>query len=81
MNGIRQIHERDLWMSHQGDQLGGVSATWNVVDDQTVETSRTLHAVRCAAFFDTLARKFLLLFLLDDQITSSLHCGDGSNER
>ena len=33
-------------MSLQGDHPLGDSATWNVVDDQTVETSRTLHAVR-----------------------------------
>ena len=46
MNGIFQNHERDLWTSHQGDQPRRDSATWNVVDDQTVATSRTLHAVR-----------------------------------
>ena len=33
MNGIHQTNERDLWMSHRGDQLRGDSATWNVVDD------------------------------------------------
>ena len=46
MNGQFQNHERDLWTGHQGDQPRGDSATWNVVDDQKVETSRTLHVVR-----------------------------------
>ena len=46
MNGTFQNHERDLWTSHRSDQPQGSSTTWNIVDDQTVETSRTLHAVR-----------------------------------
>ena len=46
MNDIFQDREQDLWTSHQGDQSRGDSATSNVVDDQTVETSRSLHAVR-----------------------------------
>ena len=41
-----QNHERDRWTSHRGDQPRGDSTTWNVVDDQTLEASRTLHAVR-----------------------------------
>ena len=40
-----QNHERDLWTGHQGDQPWCDSATWNVVDGQTVETSCTSHAV------------------------------------
>ena len=46
MNGIHQTNEWDLWTSHQGDQPRGDSATWNIVDDQTVGTSRALHAAR-----------------------------------
>ena len=46
MNEIHVVNEWDLWRSHQGDQSQGDSATWNVVDDHTVVTSRTLHAVR-----------------------------------
>ena len=37
--------------------------------------------VRCATFFDTLSREFLMLIPRDDQRTSCLHCDDGSNER
>ena len=46
MNGTFQNHERDPWTSHQSDQPRGSSTTWNIVDDQTAETSRTLHVVR-----------------------------------
>ena len=46
MNCTFQNHERDLWTSHRGNQPGGDSTAWNIVDDQTVDTSRTLLAVR-----------------------------------
>ena len=73
--GTRQIHDRDLWTSHQGEQPWGDSATWNVVDDQMVEMSRTLHAVRpmCGLIRHTGSA-------ISD-VKSSLHRGDWSNER
>ena len=46
MNRTFQNHERDLCTSHRGDQLRGDSTARNIVDRQTVETSRTLLAVR-----------------------------------
>ena len=41
-----QNHERDQWTSHRSDQPPGDSTAWNIVDDETVETSRTRHSVR-----------------------------------
>ena len=46
MNGAFQNHERDPWTSSRGHQPRGDSTTWNIVDDQTVEASRTQHVVR-----------------------------------
>ena len=41
-----KTHERDIWTSSRCDQSQGDSTAWNTVDDQTVETPRTLHGVR-----------------------------------
>ena len=46
MHGDFQNHERDIWTSSRYDQSRGDSTAWNTVDDQTVETPRTLHVVR-----------------------------------
>ena len=46
MHGAFQNHERDIWTSSRGNQSRGDSTAWNTVDDQTVETPRTLHVVR-----------------------------------
>ena len=46
MHGAFQNHERDIWTSSQCDQSRRGSTAWNTVDDQTVETPRTLHGVR-----------------------------------
>ena len=46
MHGAFQNHERDFWRSSQCFQSRRGSAAWNTVDDQTVETPRTLHGVR-----------------------------------
>ena len=46
MHGAFQNHERDIWTSSRGDQSRRDSTAWNIVDDQTVETLRTLLAVR-----------------------------------
>ena len=45
-HGAFQNHERDTWTSSRCDQSWGDATAWNTVDDQTVETSRTLHVVR-----------------------------------
>ena len=39
-------HERDIWTSSQRYQSRRDSTARNTVDDQTVETTRTLHGVR-----------------------------------
>ena len=39
-------HERDIWTSSQRYQSWRGSTAWKTVDDQTVETTRTLHGVR-----------------------------------
>ena len=44
--GTFQKHERDLWTSLRSDQHRGASTTWEIVDDQIVEASHTLFAVR-----------------------------------
>ena len=46
MHAAFQNHERDKWTSSQCDQSRRGSTAWNIVDDQTVETPRTLHGVR-----------------------------------
>ena len=46
MHGPFQNHERDVWMSSRCHQSQRGSTAWNTVDDQTVETPRTLHVVR-----------------------------------
>ena len=46
MHGAFQNHKRQKWTSSRGDQSRGDSTAWNTVDDQTVETLRTLHVVR-----------------------------------
>ena len=45
-NRIFQNEERDKWTSSRCDQSRGDSTVWNTVDDQTVETPRTLHVLR-----------------------------------
>ena len=45
-HGAFQNHERDIWTSSRGDQSREDLTAWNTVDDQTVETPRTLHVVR-----------------------------------
>ena len=61
MHGAFQNHERDVWTSSRCDQSQGDPTAWNTVDDQTVETPRTLHFVRAMRGFDTLSREFLML--------------------
>ena len=62
MHGAFHIHERDLWTSSQRYQSRRDSTAWNTLDDQTVETlAHYMVHVRCAAFFDTLSREFLML--------------------
>ena len=46
MHGALQNHERDIWTGSQRYQSRRGSTSWNIVDDQTVETPRTLHGVR-----------------------------------
>ena len=43
---LLQIHEGDLWTSSRCGQSRGDSTAWNTVDDQTMETPRTLLVVR-----------------------------------
>ena len=45
-HGTFQNHERDIWTSSQRYLFWRDSTAWNTVDDQTVETTRTLHGVR-----------------------------------
>ena len=54
-------------------------ASWAI--KQWKRLAHYLLYVRCAAFFDTLAREFLMLIPWDDQKTSSRPCGDGNNEK
>ena len=54
MHGALENHERDCWTSSQCHQSRGDSTVWNTVDDYMLY-------VRCAAFFDTLSREFLML--------------------
>ena len=46
MHGAFQNPERDIWTSSQCHQSRRGSTAWNTVDDQTVETPRSLHGVR-----------------------------------
>ena len=46
MQDVFQNHERDVRTSSQRYQSRRDSTAWNIVDDQTVETTRTLHGVR-----------------------------------
>ena len=46
VHGAFQNHERDIWTSSQCHQSRRGSTAWNTVDDQTVETPRSLHGVR-----------------------------------
>ena len=46
MHGAFQNHERDIWTGSQCYQSRRDSTAWNTVDDQTVQTPRTLHVVR-----------------------------------
>ena len=72
-----------IWTSSRCDQSRGDSTAWNTVDDQTVETPRTLHGVR--------GMRGIIRHPVsgisdvdpswDDRRTSSLHRDDGSNER
>ena len=62
MNGTLQNRERDLWTSHQSDQPRGPQRhgkLWTI--RQWKRISYYMLYVRCAAFFDTLGREFLML--------------------
>ena len=54
-HGAFQHHERDIWTSSRCDLSRRGSTVWNTVD------AHCMLYVRCAAFFDTLSRKFLML--------------------
>ena len=61
-HGTFQNHERELWTSSQRYQSRRDSTAWNTVDDQTVETTRTLHGVRVMrGILRHLSREFLML--------------------
>ena len=63
MHDALQHHMRDFWTSSRGDQSWGDSTAWWTLWT-TKQWKRLAHCmlyVRCAAFFDTLSREFLML--------------------
>ena len=83
MHGAFQNHEGDLRTSSQRYHPRRDSTAWNTVDDQTVETPRTLHVAR--AMRGILRHPVSGISDVDPHGTIGGHpaknCDDGSNER